>query len=200
VTIAATEARHLRLGDNMEIKSVPRRRAAHPDRKRKDLREQLWPGSAQWVWGEEQEVGYVKLPRLIPLVLALIKHLSAGEKTGDPSSVYLDLWCRSMGQGIVTITDEEDCAYSSGYTSTRAVRTWRGHMFQLVTLGFLLAKTDGNREFGQILLLNPLAVCARLHAERKDPDGWWASFVRRANYVGAQIPAPLSSEGANNIL
>src|SRR5262245_66301331 len=103
----------------MDLKSVLRKRAAHPDRKRNDLREQLWPGSDQWVWGQEKEVGYVKLPRLMPLVFTLIRHLSAREKTGDPSSVYLDLWCRSMGQGIVTITDEEDCAYSSGYTSTR---------------------------------------------------------------------------------
>jgi hypothetical protein len=179
----------------MDHKTVLQKRAAHPNNKRKDLREQLWPGSDEWVWREDKEVGYVKLPRLMPLVLTLMRHLSAGAKTGDPSSVFLDLWCRSMGQGIVTITDEEDCAYSSGYASTRAVRTWRGHLFQLVNLGFILAKADGNREYGQILLLNPLAVCARLHAERKDPDGWWAAFIRRAGDVGAKVPAPLSLDG-----
>jgi hypothetical protein len=34
-----------------------------------------------------------------------------------------------------------------------------------------------------------------MHAERKDPEGWWAAFVRRAGDVGAKIPAPLSLGG-----
>lgn len=175
----------------MDLEAVLRKRAAHPNRKRQDLRDQLWPGSEEWVWGEEKEVGYVKAPRAMPLILGLIRHLSAGTKSGDPSAVYFDLWCRSMGQGLVTVSDEEDCAFSSGYTSTRAVRTWRGHMFQLVSLGFILAKADGNREFGQVLLLNPLAVCARLRAEGKVPEAWWTSFARRVSEVGAKIPPPL---------
>lgn len=162
------------------------------DGKRRALRESLWPGSEAWIWGqEEKNAGYVMLPRLIPLVLVLIRHLSDGAKSGDPSSVYFDLWCRCVSDGIVTVKDEQDCAYSAGYTSNRAVRTWRGHMLQLHELRFILAEKDGNREYGQILLLNPLAVCVRYHEEGKTPEGWWGAFTRRATEIGADLPPAL---------
>jgi hypothetical protein len=139
----------------------------------------------------EGVVGFATLPRLMPLVLHLIKHLAGGEKTGDPSPVYLELWCRDFGQGLVSITDEQECAYGSGYSSSRALRTWRGHVLRLAELGFVLVKAEGNREYGQVLLLNPLAVCSRLHAEGKTPNEWWTAFVRRASEIGAPIPPPL---------
>lgn len=61
-------------------------------------------------------------------------------------------------------------------------------MFALVELGFILARREGNREFGQVLLLNPIVVAAKLHGENKVCEEWWTSFVRRANDVGAKIP------------
>src|SRR5207248_171312 len=102
---------------------------------------------------------------LLPLILHLIKHLSSDGGTGDPSPVFTELWCRDMGQKIVSITDEAQCAYASGYSSSRALRTWRAHMLRLVELGFILCKREGLREYAHVLLLDPLAVCARLRQE-----------------------------------
>lgn len=159
-----------------------------PARRRKVLRDALWPGSEGWIWHRSSNQGFTTIPRLLPLVLHLIRRLA---RKGDPSTVYMDLWARTYDEGIVSIDDEEECAYGSGYTGTRAVRTWREHMLNLVELGFILARRDGNREYGQVLILNPLGVSARLHAEGKLPEGWWTAFVRRASEIGAVIPPPL---------
>lgn len=170
------------------------RRENAQDRKRKELRDQLWPGASAFIWDvsdKEKVKGFATVPRLLPLVLHLVGHLASGVKGGDPSMAYLELWCRDFGQGIISISDEQDCAFASGYAGKRAVRTWREHMMKLVDLGFILAQAHGNREYGQVLLLNPLAVCHRIHLEGKTPDGWWAAFVSRATQISAVIPAPL---------
>lgn len=159
-----------------------------PARRRESLREMLWPGSRDWVWSRNENQGFVTIPRLLPLILHLIKRLA---DKGDPTLVYLELWSRVYDEGIITVADEEKCAYAAGYTGTRALRTWREHVFLLRDLGFLLIKREGNREIGHILLLNPLAMCARLNAEGKTPDGWWAAFAHRASEIGATIPQPL---------
>src|SRR5437763_15684734 len=130
------------------------------DKRRARLREQLWPGSLELIWDPtdtEKVVGFATIPRMLPLAMTLIKHLAAGAKTGDPSPVLWELWSRDYGQGLVSVTDEGENAYAAGYASTRAIRTWREHMLKLIDLGFIRAKPDGNREFGQVLLLNPLA-------------------------------------------
>jgi hypothetical protein len=166
------------------------RKENEADRRRAALRDRLWPGSGRWIWDftdREKVVGFATIPRLMPLILHLIKHLSGDGGTGDPSPVYLELWCRDFGQGLISISDEMECAYASGYSSSRALRTWRGHMLRLAELGFILHRQEGLREFGQVLLLNPLAVCVRLHEEGRVPDAWWTAFVGRA----AEIPAPL---------
>jgi len=166
------------------------------DRRRSALRDQLWPGSSGKIWDmkdREAVKGFASVPRLLPWVLHLIKHLAKEIAGGDPSMSYLELWCRDFGQGIITISDEHECAFASGYSGKRAVRTWREHMFKLLEIGFILAEAVGNREYGYVLLLNPLAVCHRLHLEKKAPDGWWAAFVSRATAIGATIPPPLNA-------
>jgi hypothetical protein len=169
---------------------MTRRRRNDADRKREALRDNLWPGSAEWIWdpNDAETVGFATIPRLIPLILHLLKELSGG-RSGDPSTVYLELWCRDFGQGIITVTDEQECAFAAGYDGNRAVRTWKERMYALVELGFILAKQEGNREYGQVLLLNPLAVAAWLRGEGRVSDEWWTAFVRRANDIGAKIPA-----------
>jgi hypothetical protein len=178
-------------------KLTARRRVNSADRKRRELRDQLWPGSADWIWdlNDTKNVGFATVPRLLPWILHLIKILVDGEKTGDPSPAYFELWCRDFGQGIISISDEEKCAYASGYSSTRARRTWRGHMQKLVELGFIRVVADGNREYGHVLLLNPLAVCARLRAQKQVPEEWWTAFVSRASEIGAKITEPLIMPG-----
>ena len=62
-------------------------------------------------------------------------------------------------------------------------------MTVLERLGFILIAGDGNRDIGHILLLNPLAVAAPCHEEGKTPARWWSAFTRRADEIGAKIPA-----------
>ncbi len=102
----------------------------------------------------------------------------------------MSFWCKDWGQGIISIQDEQECAFAAGYSGTRAVRTWKERMFKLVELGFILARQEGNREYGQVLLLNPITVCAKLNGEGKVADEWWTSFVRRAGEIKAMIPRP----------
>ncbi len=163
---------------------------AVPARRRERLRETLWPGSGSLIWQRSTNLGFTTVPRLLPLVLHLIRRLT---EKGDPTSVYLDLWCRSHDEGIVSIVDEEQCAYAAGYTGTRALRTWREHVGKLADLGFIRVKREGNREIGHVLLVNPLAVCSRLHAEGRVPEEWWVAFASRASEIGATIPSPLST-------
>jgi len=156
-------------------------------RKREELREKFWPGSGERIWKRRLNDGFTTIPRVLPLVMHLIRHLTP---RGDPSRVYWDLWARAWDEGILTVTDEDTWAYSAGYTGTRALRTWREHMLTLQEIGFIEIKPQGNRQIGHILILNPLAVCARLHRDRRRdvPEEWWTAFVHRANEIKAVIP------------
>lgn len=164
------------------------RGSAGPDERRARLRDRLWPGSAGWVWDPSDKAvkGYARVTRLLPLVMRLIREKA--EKPGDPSMVYLDLWVRDRGQGLVTIDDPDACAFSAGYSGKRARRTWEGHMRSLVALGFILTKKVGGRDHAQVLLLDPLAVCARYEAEGNMPGALWNAMLLLADEVGAEIP------------
>ncbi len=157
--------------------------------KRTGVRELHWPNSESAIWSPDKKaVGYARVSRLLPLIMMLIGKICP--KGGNPASVYLDLWCRDMGESLVQITDEEECAYCSGYATKRAVRTWREHMRKLVSLEFIQVQKVYNREFGYVLLLNPLEVAAKLHAEGKVEKEWWSAFSMRAEDIGATIPKP----------
>ncbi len=159
------------------------------DSKREELRESLWPSSGSFIFDYKQRAktkGFARMSRLMPWVAHLIGILARPRP--DPSPVFWELWCRDWGQGIVTITDEEECAYAAGYASSRGLRTWRAHMLTLKELGFILTKPLGRREYGQVFLPNPLGVCARYQIENKVPEAWWTSFKTRAEEIGAFIP------------
>ncbi len=166
------------------------RRQSKAAQKRERLRDALWPSAAESVWSRHSNDGFTTVPRILPLVMHLIKRLA---KKGDPSSVYFELWCRAFDEGIVTVSDEMVSAYAAGYSGTRAMRTWREHMLQLQELGFIEVKPAGNREIGHVLILNPLLVSARLYATKPKlvTEEWWSAFVGRANEIGAEIPEQL---------
>ena len=169
----------------MVIITPPKARAKNAAaRKREKLREQIWPGSEKDLWSRKTNDGWTTVPRLLPLVMHLIKALC---KKGNPSLVYLELWTRAFDEGIVTINNEDASAYASGYTGSRAVRTWREHVFKLVDLGFIRVAPQGNREIAHVLLLNPLSVCADLHHKKKISQAWWAAFVHQAQEIGANL-------------
>jgi len=157
------------------------------DQRREALREQLWPNSSSAIWSRHENYGFTTIPRLLPLVMSLITRLS---KKGDPSMVYLGLWTRAFDQGIISNPDEVVMAYEAGYSGTRAVRSWRERIFALRELGFIKIRSQGNREIGHVLILNPLAVCAKLFKAKPNEvsEEWWTAFVARANEIGAALP------------
>lgn len=151
-------------------------------------RDLLWPDAEPRVWKWSESKGYVHIPRLIPLVMKLIKSISPKQ---DPSLVYLELWTRCIDGGFFEVDDEEACAYAAGYTGQRSVRTWRERMRKLRDLGFIEVKPSGNREFGSILIINPLQVCVDLKNAKKVgvTDAWWTAFISRAKKISAVIPS-----------
>jgi len=198
----ATLAEKLRARQRPRTLLMPKKRLhATPKRKaklalkRESLRDHLWPDSKDLFWSRKANDGWTTIPRVVPLLLHLIKVLS---HKGNPANVYLDLWARVFDEGIVTIKDENDCAYSAGYSGTRAVRTWREHMLRLQELGFIRIAPEGNREIAHVLLLNPLLVCSHLKAKAGStiPLEWWTAFVRRAQEIGARIPEDNAGDAA----
>jgi hypothetical protein len=167
--------------------------------RRAEIREDHWPGMSQWIWDPTSQKlnGFVGVSRLMPWITTLIRHLS---ERGDPTGVYWEFWCRHMGQGIVEVKDEEECAFAAGYTSSRALRTWYEHVEMLSKCHFIDVKEVGRRKVGYVLLPNPLAV-ARWHYEQEQqkheqkpkpiPQGWWTSFKDRVREIGAEMPEPI---------
>ena len=172
---------------SIDLTMPPRKRRIKAAVKREELRELLWPESEGSLWTAKGTAGYTTMPRLMPLILHLMRQLS---QKGDPSSVYFELWARAFGEGIVTISDENTCAYAAGYEGTRAVRSWRERILTLKELGFIYIKPQFYREIAHILIYNPLAVCAKLRAQKptRVTDEWWTAFVHRASEIGAEIP------------
>ncbi len=61
-------------------------------------------------------------------------------------------------------------------------------MTKLVDLGFILTSRDGNREFGQVAPSQPLGGRRGVDEKSKLPEGWWTSFVGRAQDIGTTLP------------
>ena len=151
-----------------------------------------------WNPGSNEVKGFATISRLMPWIMVLIRHLSPKGK--DPSGVYWELWCRDFGQALIEINDEEEHAFAAGYTSNRALRTWKDHIRLLAEMHFIRFDGVGNREIGNVLLINPLAVARWYHQEKKTPKGWWSSFSRRAAAIKATIPDALSPDAIEEAL
>ncbi len=164
---------------------VARRRRSYGRQKREQLRDQLWPESATALWDRTSNQGFTTVPRLMSLILVLIRDLSG---RNDPSRVYLDLWMRAFDDAFINVIQEDQFAYSAGYKGNRAVRSWRERVKELKQLGFVDIKSRGNTEVAYILLLNPLHTVARLRDEGRISDDWWNAYVERANDIGAELP------------
>ena len=114
----------------------------------------------------------------MPLILGLLsqKELTKGR---DVSRVYLELLARHMDGGVVEIGNEADHAYASGYTGTRAIRTWHERMQLLEHLGFIKTKQVGNQRFKLVLLVDPLIAVMQLDKNGRVPPEWWEAYSLR---------------------
>lgn len=159
-----------------------------PAAKRKRIRDSLWSNANALVWDRKTEKGFCTVPRTLPLVLSLIKHLT---KSLDASRVYLELWCRVFDEGLIEVRDEEAHAYASGYESPkRNIRSWQERIKTLEEFGFIKTKPSGSKKYGHILLIHPHRVVQDLKAKGQVPERWWGAYVQRATEVGFPIEKP----------
>jgi hypothetical protein len=100
-------------------------------------------------------------------------------KNQDPSHVYVELFSRHFGSGLIEMSDEREHAFASGYEGPRAMRTWQERMRILEEYGFIRTKEAGNQRYKYVLLLHPKAVVRRLHASGLIDDAWWTTYRAR---------------------
>jgi hypothetical protein len=144
--------------------------------KRERIRKQFWPKEDPWTG--ENEVGWFRAPRTLPLVLALLRSKRISEKK-DASSVYLELLARHVSGGVIEMGHESDHAYAAGYEGSRAVRTWQERMRILEESGFIRTQKVGNRRYRYVLVVHPTLAVQRLHDDGRIPDAWWQAYVDR---------------------
>ena len=154
--------------------------------RRREMRDNLWPGAEKTVWSRKTDDGYSTVPRTLPLIMTLINELSP-KSTGDASRAYFELWSRSYDEAYIEIVDEADHAYAAGFLRSRAVRSWRERMRVLVDLGFIKVKPKGGREFAYVLLVHPHDVVEKLRSRPDFPVNWYNSFLERVTQVGARL-------------
>jgi hypothetical protein len=157
--------------------------------KRRELRDNLWADADSVVWMHSKYKGFKSIPRLLALICAFIKANKCKAK-GDPTAVYLDLWCRVWDESFIDRVDEYEFSFSSGYTGNRAVRTWREHIQVLESLGFIRTKSSGNRGYGAILLQDPIQICVDKHKKGQVDEDWWNAFSKMAIDYGTKLPPP----------
>ena len=143
--------------------------------RREQLKNHYWRAESAW---NGTGSGWFKGPRTLPLILALLssKTLTGGR---DVSRVYLELLARHMDGGVVEIGNEADHAYASGYTGTRAIRTWHERIQILQRLGFIKSKHVGNQRYKLVLLVDPLVAIANLRKQGAVPEPWWEAYSLR---------------------
>ena len=155
--------------------------------RRENLRQQLWP--KETCWTGENERGWFKAPRTLPLLLGLLgsKEISGNQ---DPAPAYVELLARHLGEGVIEMSPEADHAFAAGYYGPRGVRTWRERMRILQEAEFIRVAKKGNREFGYVLLVHPAVAVQRLHDAGRVPDQWMQDYATRRIETKEAMPAP----------
>lgn len=153
------------------------------DAHRQKLRQKFW--SKDHAWTGENEKGWFRAPRTLPLILALLTSKDLSGKR-DPTRVYLELWSRHMSSGIIEMAQEGEHAYAAGYLGSRGNRTWQERMNLLEKLGFIKSKKIGNVRYRYVLLVHPNAVVAVLKKEGKIPTDWENTYCARQIETGQE--------------
>ena len=143
---------------------------------RDEVRSKLW--SDVDAWTGENELGFFQAPRTLPLLLHLLSTKAVSGKQ-NPSLVYLELWARHMGSGVIEMKHEGEHAYAAGYASERSMRTWRENMKLLEENGFIKTRKAGNQQYKYILLVHPTAVVETLKAQKKVDANWLNTYELR---------------------
>lgn len=144
--------------------------------RREKLRKEFWPSEEAWTG--ENEKGWFRAPRTLPLLLGLLgeKSLSGNQ---DPAKVYVELLARHIDGGVIEMGHEADHAFAAGYDGPRGVRTWRERMRTLEKLGIIRTRRVGNQDFKYVLLVHPTVAIQRLRDAGKVSDHWWGAYRAR---------------------
>jgi hypothetical protein len=153
-----------------------RSRRSKADKQRTQLRNEFWPNEDAWI--ADEEVGYFRAPRTLPLILHLLS-LEGIRGKHDPTSVYIELWSRDFGQGVIMMTNEQDHAYAAGYKGPRGLRSWQERMNLLEELGFIKTKEVGNQRYKYVMLVHPSVVIENLRQKNKIDQRWYDTYRTR---------------------
>ena len=148
------------------------------------LRGSLWPKldeSHLWKW--EDSVGWLNIPRPLPLLMQIMDNLSKGKPV---SATYFDLWCRTYDDSFVVANKPREMAFFSGFTGERAERTWASRMRILKELGFIDIAEGPNGLISYVLIYDPYQV-VRGHFEKGGIDGrTYNTLKARMIEIGAE--------------
>ena len=87
-----------------------------------EARAKLWPDiSSERLWDRKKREGFATVPRLMPLLMAIMDSLS--EKGFPVSSTYFEMWCRLFDEQYLTLNRPEEMAFHAGFTGQHALRT-----------------------------------------------------------------------------
>ncbi|MGC4026209.1 MAG: hypothetical protein QM744_14335 [Mesorhizobium sp.] len=146
----------------MIAKKTPRKKI---EMRQAELRQQVFGEiNPKSTWNRLRATGFTTIPRTIPLLGAIMDGL-AGK--GKPvSRTYLELWSRANDDGFAVLSKQHDIAFASGFTTQRAVSTWKERLRLLEELWFIKTApgTSGSTHYVQIW--NPYLV-VKAHREAK---------------------------------
>jgi len=149
------------------------------------MRQEYWPDvSDEMIWDRPKATGFVTIPRTLPLFHSIMDELS----DKPVSKTYFALWCRSYDEFVLVINNSSEYAYESGFTSQRAVYTWKDRMRRLRDLGFIKAADGPNGEFSYVLILNPYFVVKSLKEDNKlkVSRGLYNALIQRTGEIKAK--------------
>jgi hypothetical protein len=125
------------------------------------LRATLWPDVEEsCLWLRKKRDGFTTIPRTMPIISEIMDSLS---KNKPVSSTYLELWCRAYDECFVTMNRPLEQAFHAGFSSQRAVNTWKERIRILAELGFIDVKPGPSGEMSYALIYNPYQVIKRLY-------------------------------------
>jgi hypothetical protein len=149
-----------------------------------EARAKLWPDiSSERLWDRKKREGFATVPRLMPLLMAIMDSLS--EKGFPVSSTYFEMWCRLFDEQYLTLNRPEEMAFHAGFTGQRALRTWKDRVKRLHDLEFINVKEGPMGPLSYAIFFNPYHVVAKYRSNGKISDARWQALVVRANEVGA---------------
>jgi hypothetical protein len=157
-------------------------------RQKMAMRASLWPDlDESRLWERATSVGWLSVPRAMPLLLQIMDSLSKGKPV---SATYLDLWCRTYDDSFVITNKHREMAYHSGFTGERAVRTWATRMHILKDLGFIDIKEGPNGPISYVLIFNPYLEVREHQQAGRVNAAFFNSLIQRTIDIGAQDLAP----------